>query len=264
MRVKLNQKDIDLVFNTLDTDGDNYISYKEFCEFSEEKRRGIDPFDSLATQQQIAKNRGLTDSSLKVLSKNPYLDIQGTKSPGQTSMSSTHGKYEDLESKATLMNIINNGRVNKQRQGGIPVSIKNDLTHTFGIGSHSEAKIYSMSNIISHSDNLNESLAQKINSKMNEQRLKGTKSLKTVHTKASELRSKSVLSNKALHDIDHKLDLIKMNKGHVNEASFSEIEREKLRLARMFLLPPLARISQMDNTMTYNTENVQSQKNDPQ
>jgi len=64
-------------------------------------------------------------------------------------------------------------------------------------------------------------------------------SMKILHTKASELRSKSVLANKALHDIDSKLDLIKMNKGSMNEASFSEIEREKVRLAKVLQLPPI-------------------------
>jgi hypothetical protein len=30
----------------MDKDGDGSLSYKEFCGFSEEKRRNIDPFDS--------------------------------------------------------------------------------------------------------------------------------------------------------------------------------------------------------------------------
>ena len=54
-----------------------------------------------------------------------------------------------------------------------------------------------------------------------------------MHTKASEMRSKSVLANKALLDIDRNLDLIKMNKGHVNDASFLDIEKEKHRLQKV-------------------------------
>ena len=47
LRVKLPKHDIDLVFNHMDLDGDGVLNYKEFCGFSEEKRRNIDPFDSL-------------------------------------------------------------------------------------------------------------------------------------------------------------------------------------------------------------------------
>lgn len=46
LRVKLSKTDIDLVFRHMDQDNDNALNYKEFCGFSEEKRRNIDPFDS--------------------------------------------------------------------------------------------------------------------------------------------------------------------------------------------------------------------------
>ena len=64
LRVKLPKKDIDLVFDAMDLDKDGCINYHEFCGFSEEKRRNIDPFDSLENQQKIAKNMGLTDAYL--------------------------------------------------------------------------------------------------------------------------------------------------------------------------------------------------------
>ena len=47
LRVKLPVNDIDLVFDHMDKDKDNCLNYKEFCGFSEEKRRNIDPFDSI-------------------------------------------------------------------------------------------------------------------------------------------------------------------------------------------------------------------------
>ena len=50
LRVKLPKHDIDLVFHHMDLDGDSALNYKEFCGFSEEKRRNIDPFDSLDNQ----------------------------------------------------------------------------------------------------------------------------------------------------------------------------------------------------------------------
>ena len=46
MRVKLPKKDIDDVFDYMDSDGDCTLNYKEFCGFTEEKRRNIDPFDA--------------------------------------------------------------------------------------------------------------------------------------------------------------------------------------------------------------------------
>ena len=44
MRIKLSKEDVDVVFDYLDKDKDENISYNEFTEFSEEKRRKIDPF----------------------------------------------------------------------------------------------------------------------------------------------------------------------------------------------------------------------------
>jgi Ca2+-binding EF-hand superfamily protein len=64
LRVKLSNKDIDQVFYYMDKDQDANINYKEFCGFSEEKRRNIDPFDSIDTQQRMAKHMGLNDQSL--------------------------------------------------------------------------------------------------------------------------------------------------------------------------------------------------------
>ena len=46
LRVKLPKHDIDQVFKHMDCDCDGALNYKEFCGFSEEKRRNIDPFDS--------------------------------------------------------------------------------------------------------------------------------------------------------------------------------------------------------------------------
>jgi Ca2+-binding EF-hand superfamily protein len=55
MRIKLNEKDMNMVFDHLDKDGDGVIDYNEFCELAEEKRRNIDPFSQ----------EGLNNSSLK-------------------------------------------------------------------------------------------------------------------------------------------------------------------------------------------------------
>jgi len=44
--IKISGEDSKKIFNYLDTDGDNAVSYNEFCELSEEKRRGIDPYRS--------------------------------------------------------------------------------------------------------------------------------------------------------------------------------------------------------------------------
>ena len=47
IRVKLNKEDIEKVFNHMDKDKDGALSYAEFCGFAEEKRRNIDPFDTM-------------------------------------------------------------------------------------------------------------------------------------------------------------------------------------------------------------------------
>lgn len=59
------------------------------------------------------------------------------------------------------------------------------------------------------------------------QQNKGSVISKIQPTKASELRSQSVLTTKTLNDIDRNLNVMKMNKANKNEASFLEIEKEK-------------------------------------
>jgi len=48
----------------MDKDKDQCLNYKEFCGFSEEKRRNIDPFDSIQNQRALSLKMGLNDNSL--------------------------------------------------------------------------------------------------------------------------------------------------------------------------------------------------------
>jgi len=72
----------------MDIDRDSNINYKEFCGFSEEKRRNIDPFDSADTQQRLAKHMGLNNESLAALSQSPYNNLK----PGQINFSELYAK----------------------------------------------------------------------------------------------------------------------------------------------------------------------------
>jgi Ca2+-binding EF-hand superfamily protein len=53
LRVKLSKFDGDAVFEFMDQDNDQCLNYKEFCGFAEEKRRNIDPFDSIDNKQRV-------------------------------------------------------------------------------------------------------------------------------------------------------------------------------------------------------------------
>ena len=120
------------------------------------------------------------------------------------------------------MKIMNNGQINKGRKDTVPKNVKNDKNFTFGMSSnldpqHSSSKIpgiyssqkgaSSMHSIIAHSDNLMEGIQQKIALKMALMEHKKHMPTKLVSkTKASELRSQSVLTTKTLNDIDRSLD----------------------------------------------------------
>jgi Ca2+-binding EF-hand superfamily protein len=52
LRVKLNLEDIKKVFDFMDKDNDANLNYNEFCAFTEEKRRNIDPFDQINLDSQ--------------------------------------------------------------------------------------------------------------------------------------------------------------------------------------------------------------------
>lgn len=49
--------DIDMVFGYLDKSRDNQITYSEFCNMCEEKRRDIDPFREYQDTQQKLQNK---------------------------------------------------------------------------------------------------------------------------------------------------------------------------------------------------------------
>ena len=83
--------------------------------------------------------------------------------------------------------------------------------HVFGTSSVIESNMsQSMSHIIGHSDNMKEELQKRIARKqlLDDLKPKGNKIIKIgqLATRASELRSKSVLSKLALSDIDKSLD----------------------------------------------------------
>ena len=42
--------DVKLVFDYLDTNKDGFVSYNEYCQLCEEKRRDIDPFELRSIQ----------------------------------------------------------------------------------------------------------------------------------------------------------------------------------------------------------------------
>ncbi len=44
LHVNLSRQEVGCIFTHMDKDKDNYISYNEFCELLEEKRRGLDHF----------------------------------------------------------------------------------------------------------------------------------------------------------------------------------------------------------------------------
>lgn len=68
--------------------------------------------------------------------------------------------FDELESTAEKMNIINNGRMNRQRKNGIPGIVKNNKEHIFGVTSFPKDNksghysSMSMLNIMNHSNNM--------------------------------------------------------------------------------------------------------------
>jgi hypothetical protein len=68
-------------------------------------------------------------------------------------------------------------------------------------------------------------------------------------TKTSELRSQSVLANKALIDIADNLEQIKQQKGTKNDSSFADIEKEKYKLDRVLLLPPIEKVRSLGKSL---------------
>lgn len=60
------------MFNYLDHDGDGHINYKEFCGFTEEKRRGIDPFDADDNKVRLEQSNRLQHITANTNPLNPY------------------------------------------------------------------------------------------------------------------------------------------------------------------------------------------------
>jgi len=69
-------------------------------------------------------------------------------------------------------------------------------------------------------------------------------------TKASELRSQSVLASKTLVDYERSLDTMKMSNAIRNEhTNFSEMEKEKQKIIRLIQLPPIERYNQVQKSL---------------
>ena len=59
LAIKFTRQQVQDVFNYLDKDNDKIITYTDFCELCEERRRSIDPFDSIVQkvkERQIIRN----------------------------------------------------------------------------------------------------------------------------------------------------------------------------------------------------------------
>lgn len=70
------------------------------------------------------------------------------KSQSQNNMS-----FDDLESQAAMMNIINMGKLNKKRKESIPLSIMNNKNFIFGIKSDSMHLVHEKNSTLPNSPN---------------------------------------------------------------------------------------------------------------
>ena len=204
----------------MDADQDEHLSYKEFCGFLEEKRRNIDPFDGSKEQIKAEASR-IAKKNLAML-KGPYtsVNVKNSYQIPDSKSSARVGSYDDLESQAKEMKIINEGWVNKSRKSTIPAKLKKNKDFTFGIpsdlGSHYTPGKFvlkhtgdsHMNSIMMHTDNLRADLQNKINTRLLiDSKKSEMKFHNKIHTtKAQELRSQSVIANKALNDYSRGLD----------------------------------------------------------
>ena len=264
LRVKLSKEDVDKVFDYLDKDKDQQLNYYEFCGLSEEKRRNIDPFESF---DNIQSAKSVRPSELSLGRDQGSREGTGSLTEVATRRNANAVKFEDLESQAAMMMLINHGKRIKDRNISMPKQIRSNKDYTFGIkstmlnaGSHkhiapsngSDTESH-MKSIIQHTDNLRDGLERKISMKLHLDELR-RRQHKTVmeritSTKASELRSQSVLANQALNAIGDNLELMKMQKGERNDASFADIEKEKYKLQRALLLPPIEKVKSLNRSL---------------
>ena len=54
LRIKYQLNQIEDIFKYMDKDHKGYISYNDFCDLSEEKRRHLDPFDYEAQKKHLS------------------------------------------------------------------------------------------------------------------------------------------------------------------------------------------------------------------
>lgn len=57
------------------------------------------------------------------------------------------------------------------------------------------------------------------------------------------------MATKTLNDMDRSLDHMRMQKAFRNDTSFSMIEKEKQRLAKVFQLPPILRMQSVQKSL---------------
>jgi hypothetical protein len=72
LKIKLTATDTTAVFDYLDKSKDGVLSYQEFCNLCEERRRKIDPFETTSNLARIVPPESLTLKKKVVLPKHQF------------------------------------------------------------------------------------------------------------------------------------------------------------------------------------------------
>ena len=64
LSIKFTRQQVMMVFQYLDKDKDGSVTYNDFCELCEERRRQIDPFDSIVQKVKDRQNSRMNGSEL--------------------------------------------------------------------------------------------------------------------------------------------------------------------------------------------------------
>jgi hypothetical protein len=148
MRVKVSNEDCNKIFKYLDTDGDGLISYNEFCELTEERRRNIDPFktspqgkaqterDSFSLNPELAYITNLKIHDLESMNKLHALTSIKNKKKKETKKlitqaldEKTHGKvsFGDGKQLDSIGDVINHQYLKSYLEGQVTRNATNQV-----------------------------------------------------------------------------------------------------------------------------------------
>lgn len=211
------------MFDYLDKNRTGDLTYNEFCDICEERRRKIDNFQP-SKYGLLSTKGGRNHLNHSVIIKDSQIDLP------QDSIYRTNVDLDTLEAVSRLKPLSSTKNVANlfRHKSSMKVAgVRNDINAKDEI-----------TKLINHNF-LRDYLEDKVTRNALEFHKVNTLQARSDNTKSSLLRNNKIAMKIIQRDIDKQIEDLKYTKAEQNDISFSSIDRKQIQLKKRFNLPPL-------------------------